>query len=77
MRSVFALGLLIMLCASADAATVHRAKPHQAHFRTLPPVVIQPGQRATAPTRFAVPGWTDQQTRQWLDNASSGWDSDP
>jgi hypothetical protein len=77
MRSVFALGLWIIWCASADAATVHRAKPHQGHFRTRPAVTVQPGQRATAPTRFAVPGWTDQQTRQWLDNASSGWDSDP
>jgi hypothetical protein len=73
MRPVFALSLLIIFCASADAATVHRSKPHHAHFRTPPPVA---GQRATAPTRFAVPGWTDQQTRDWLDNASSGWDSD-
>jgi hypothetical protein len=77
MRPVFALMLLIIFCTSADAATVHRAKPHPAHFRTSPPVAGQPGQRATAPTRFAVPGWTDQQTREWLDNASSGWDSDP
>jgi hypothetical protein len=77
MRSVFALSLSIIWCASADAVTVHRSRPHQAHFRTQPPVVTQPGQRATALTRFAVPGWTDQQTRKWLDNANSGWDSDP
>jgi hypothetical protein len=76
MRSVFALSLLILLCASANAATARRSKPQQGHFRTPPPVTVQPGQRVTAPMRFAVPGWTDQQTREWLDNASSGWSSD-
>jgi hypothetical protein len=76
MRSVFALALLILLCASASAATVHRSKPLERHFRTHPHIEFRPGQPVTAPTRFAVPGWTDQQTREWLDNASSGWDSD-
>jgi hypothetical protein len=23
------------------------------------------------PARFAVPGWTDEETRRWLDNANS------
>jgi hypothetical protein len=69
MRSVLALGLLITLCASADAATVHRFKsPARAHQR----VTVSPSQRVTAPTHFAIPGWTDQQTRDWLDNASRG-----
>ena len=70
MRSVLALGLLISLCASADAATVHRFKsPARAHRR----VTVRPSQRVTAPTtNFAIPGWTDQQTRDWLDNASRG-----
>jgi hypothetical protein len=62
MRSVLALGLLITLCASADAATGHRSKRPEGHLR--------PNQRVTLPAGYAVPGWTDEQTRQWLDNAT-------
>jgi hypothetical protein len=61
MRAVLAVGLLITLCASANAA------PVEGHLR--------PVQRVTAPTpRFAVPGWTDEETRQWLyiGSAASG-----
>jgi hypothetical protein len=67
MRSVLALGLL---CAAANAATVHRPKPSGVHLRTRKRVTIRPGQRITAPARFAVPGWTDEQTQYWLDNAT-------
>jgi len=56
--SVLVLGLLVTLCASANAATVHRAKPPQGHSRLA--------QRDTLPKGFAVPGWTDEETRQWL-----------
>ncbi len=66
MRSVLALGLLITLCASADAATVRRFKPHERHLR--------PTQGVTVPSvtkGFAVPGWTDEQTRYWLYNGSA------
>ena len=62
MRSVLVLGLLTTLCASADAATVHHSKPPEGHLR--------PGQRVTVPRDYAVPGWTDEQTRYWLDNAT-------
>jgi hypothetical protein len=55
---VLVLGLWVTLCASANAATVHRAKPPQGHARLAP--------RDTLPKGFAVPGWTDEQTRQWL-----------
>jgi hypothetical protein len=55
---VLVLGLLVTLCASANAAKVHRAKPPQGHLR--------PAQRDTLPKGFAVPGWTDEETRQWL-----------
>ena len=62
MRSVLvlglALGLLITLCASASAAPVHRSKPREGHLR--------PGQPDTLPKGYTVPGWTDEQTRQWL-----------
>ena len=57
-RSVLVLGLLITLSASANAATVHRARPPAGHLR--------PEQRAALPTGVAVPGWTDEQTRKWL-----------
>ena len=63
MRSVLVLGLLITLSASADAATVHRAKPLEGHLRA--------GQRITVSKVYAVPGWTDEETRKWLNNASA------
>jgi hypothetical protein len=73
MRSVLALvlvlGLLITCSASADAATMHRFKPPaRAHHG----VAVAPSQRVTAPASFALPGWSDEQTREWLDNASRG-----
>jgi hypothetical protein len=62
MRSVLALGLLITLCASANAATLLRSK--------LPAGHLHPGQRVTVPKGYAVPGWTDEETRYWLNSAS-------
>jgi hypothetical protein len=67
MRYVLALGLSITLCASANAATGHRTL----HLRTRQHIIV-PSQSVAAP-RFAVPGWTDGETRRWLDNASSSW----
>jgi hypothetical protein len=65
MRSVLAVGLLIALSGSANAATVHlRVRQH---------VIVRPSQDLSAPGRFAVPGWSDDATRRWLDNASAGW----
>jgi hypothetical protein len=43
MRSVFALGVLIALCTSADAARVHHSKPRH--------VIVRPSQGV------AVPPW--------------------
>jgi hypothetical protein len=64
MRFIIAFGLLIILSASANAAPAHRAR--------LRPVAAPPNQAVTAPgARFAVPGWSDEATRRWLDNASS------
>jgi hypothetical protein len=62
MRSVLAVGLLITLCASANAATVRRAKPHPGHVR--------PSLHVTVPRGYAVPGSTHEETRQWLNEAS-------
>jgi hypothetical protein len=70
LASVLVLGLSIDLCASASAATVHRlrARPHALVER-------EPGapvpSAAAGSGRFAVPGWSDQSTRRWLDNASA------
>jgi hypothetical protein len=66
LASVLALGLLLSLCAAADAARVHRAKAPARHS-----IIVRPSQGPTSPARFAVPGWTDEQTQQWLDNATS------
>ena len=48
MRSILVLGLLMTLCASANAATLH-------HHRTRHHIVIRPG---VASSFAAVPGWT-------------------
>jgi hypothetical protein len=62
MRSVLAFGLLITLCGVAAAAKVHRARPPESHLRQ--------GQPVTAPKSYAVPGWTEEETRKWLDDAT-------
>lgn len=69
MRSVLALGLLIALCASAEATPVHRSKPRP-HV-IVSPGQVSPGPSVTAPGRFAVPGWSDDATRRWLDKDSA------
>ena len=63
MRFVLALGLSITLCASADAAPLHHSKPRH-------PIVSR-SQDVHAPARFAVPGWTDEQTQYWLNRGPS------
>jgi hypothetical protein len=68
MRFVLASILLIISCASASAATVHQLRARQ-HVIAHPG--IRPSQSVTAPERFAVPGWTDQQTQHWLNAATS------
>ena len=67
--TVLALTLSIAVCASANAATVHRqrARPH---------ITVDPSRGVTAPAgapRVAVPGWSDEDTRRWMDNASALW----
>jgi hypothetical protein len=62
MRCVLALCLLIVSSASVDAAKVRRAKPPEGSGR--------PSQRVTIPKSYAVPGWTEQQTQRWLDDAT-------
>jgi hypothetical protein len=43
---------------------MHRLQPREGRLR--------PVERVTAPPpRFAVPGWSDEETRQWLYNGSA------
>jgi hypothetical protein len=63
MRAVFALGLLIALGTAANAATMLRSKSAASHLR--------PSQRVIIPKSYAVPGWTDEETRKWLYRGSS------
>jgi hypothetical protein len=70
-RSLLTAGLLIALCASAGAQTGKHAKASVAHPRMRQPVSVRHDQGAGPPARFSVPGWSDEQTQQWLDNATS------
>jgi hypothetical protein len=65
MRSIFALGILVALSASANAAKMHHSKPHAGHVR--------PPQTLAVPS-YAVPGWTEEQTRNWMDSYHGGTD---
>jgi hypothetical protein len=71
MRSILAISALIIMHASANAATVHRSTPRTAHLHQRQDVTVRPSQSVRAPARFAVPGWTDEQTQYWLDSATS------
>jgi len=72
MRCLLMLGLLLASCATASAATrdpVHPAARQHAHNHQS----ANPSAALPARPRFAVPGWTDEDTERWLDNASSAW----
>jgi hypothetical protein len=69
MRSVLAMGLLIVLCTPANAATVHRTRARDPATRHPP--VTRPGADVNSRARFAVPGWSDEATQRWLNSASS------
>jgi hypothetical protein len=62
MRLLLAIGVLIALSVTASAAPVHRTK--------LPPRNVRAPHPPTASKGFAVPGWTDEQTRTWIDEAT-------
>jgi hypothetical protein len=49
MRSIFALGILIALCTSANAAKVRHSGPHHSQPRD---VIVRPSQDGAVP-----PGW--------------------
>lgn len=64
-RSALALSLFIALVVPADAAAMHRSKV-PARARTQDQVLGRPSQGAVS-AGFAVPGWSDEQTRRWMD----------
>jgi hypothetical protein len=67
MRSVLAMGLLIVLCTAANAAPAHRFHTHHPRY----PAADRSGADANPRARFAVPGWSDEATQRWLNSASS------
>lgn len=67
MRSVLAMGLLIVMCTAASAAPAHRLHPHHPRY----PAIDRSGADVNPRARFAVPGWSDEATQRWLNNASS------
>jgi hypothetical protein len=70
LASIMAFGLLVAMGVSANAATVHRQRARP-HVTADPgPGMAAPGTPSATP-RFAVPGWSDESTRRWLDNASA------
>lgn len=68
MRTVLAMGLLFALCSAANAAPSHRSRVYQPRY----PAVDRIGTDGNPRARFAVPGWSDEATQRWLNNASSG-----
>jgi hypothetical protein len=69
LTTVLVLGLTTGCCAPADAASAHR-------LRARPHGTVNPGQGVNAAPgtpRLAVPGWSDEDTRRWMDNASALW----
>jgi hypothetical protein len=66
-----AISVLIIMHASAHAATAHRSKSRTAHLHLRQDVIVRPSHTARAPARVAVPGWTDEQAQYWLDSATS------
>jgi hypothetical protein len=71
MRSLLMAGLLIALCAPAGAQTGKHARAPVDHPRARQHMIVRSDPTAAPGARVAVPGWTDEQTRQWLDNATS------
>jgi hypothetical protein len=67
MRSVLAVGLLIVLCTAANAAPAHRFHTYHPRY----PAVDRSGADVNPRARFAVPGWSDEATQRWLNSASS------
>jgi len=73
MRAALAMGLLIVLCTTVNAAPAHRVRAHHPSYSEIDgyPAGARPGAEADPRARFAVPGWSDEATQRWLNSASS------
>ena len=71
MRNLLVVGVLITIAAPASAQTGERTGTSMSHQRVRQHVIVRPDQGARPPARFSVPGWSDEDTRRWLDNATS------
>jgi hypothetical protein len=71
MRNLLVVGVLITIAAPAIAQTGARAGAPMSHRRVRQHIFAHPDPGATPAVRFSVPGWSDEQTRRWLDNATS------
>ena len=49
----------VCFCQRRDGASLQTAEGH-----------LRPGQRVTVLKGYAVPGWTNERTRYWLDSAT-------
>ncbi|RXT37783.1 hypothetical protein B5V03_31500 [Bradyrhizobium betae] len=72
MRCLLVFGLLLASCATVSAAAHGPIRPaarlHMQKHRLVNPGAALPGR-----PRFAVPGWSNEDTERWLDDASSAW----
>jgi hypothetical protein len=65
MRPLLALSILTIFCSSADAATVRHSGSIERHPRPEHSVTAP-----NAPKGDTVPGWTDEETQKWLNDAT-------
>jgi hypothetical protein len=72
MRCFLVFGLLLASCATASAATHDPIRP-AARLHVQKHRLANPSAALPARPRFAVPGWSDEDTERWLNNASSSW----
>ena len=66
MRSVLALGLLITLCAPANATTARRSKPHERHLSRDQDVTVPKKLRGSGLDRRRDPHMAELPASVWL-----------
>jgi hypothetical protein len=71
LASILASALLLTMSDSAGAAAVRHSRPRQTIIGPGQHVVAPPSQDMNRPgVRVAPPGWSDEDTRRWLDDKS-------
>lgn len=72
MRCLLVFGLLLASYATASATT-HDPLHRTARVRVQRHRLVNPSAVPPVGPRFAVPGWSNEDTERSLDNASSSW----